>query len=206
MPSPFSFNSGEIALLTDAQFFRQKAKVSEKIRGQLVGVHGALQDELRRADLIVPASLDPGRHQFVKGEHLEDCPYQYLDCPKHFVGDEKCTFRTLFWWGHHVVCAWIVEGALLKRYKKNLVDRFHQLAGRDLELSTAPSPWEWKRGEGYTLPLRHDRKAQVAAVMAERAHLKIGRYFPLDDDRVRAGDLAGAAREAFQSLLPLMSP
>ena len=86
--------------------------------------------------------------QFVKGERLENCPYQYLDYPKHFLGEDKFTFRSLCWWGHHLVFAMIMDGGLVKQYKKNFVDRFHQLAGQDLELSLAPTLWEWKRGRG----------------------------------------------------------
>ena len=122
--------------------------------------------------------ISMAKHQFVKGEHLEHCPYQYLDYPKHFVGTTTFTFRSLFWWGHHMVCALLLEGPYLKRYKRKLFDRFHSVAGQGLEISLAPSFWEWKRGEGYTLPITHDRKAQMGAVMAERSSLKIARLFP----------------------------
>jgi hypothetical protein len=206
MNHPLSFTDEETALLADAQFFRKKARVSEKIRGQPAAVHDALKAELSQAQLFGPPDFDPGRHQFVKGEHLEEFPYQYLDCPKHFDGTEKCTFRTLIWWGHYVVCAWILEGGLIKLYKKNLVDRFHRVAGRGLELSTAPTLWEWKRGEGYTLPITHDRKARIAAVLAERSFIKVARFFPLDDQRLGQGDLAALALEAFQTMAPIVAP
>jgi len=205
MPQPIFFTDEEIALVADGEFFRKKARVSEKIRGMLEATHVTLKEELSRAELLTPPGFDPALFQFVKGEHLESFPYQYLDCPKHFHGTEKCTFRTLFWWGHHAVFAWVLEGRLVKRYRKNLVDRFHRVAGLDLELSTAPTLWEWKRGEGYTLPLTHDRKANMAAVLAERAFLKIGRYVPLDDERIRLGDLAALGREVFLAMKPIVS-
>ncbi len=206
MTHPLSFTAEETALLSDAQFFGKKARISEKIRGQLAAVHDALRCELTEARLLGPSDFESGRHQFVKGEHLEDFPYQYLDCPKHFDGTEKCTFRTLVWWGHHVVCAWILEGRLSKAYKKNMVDRFHTIAGRGLELSTAPTLWEWKKGEGYTLPITHDRKAQIAAVFAERSFIKVARFFPLDDHRLGQGDLAALALEAFRAMAPIITP
>ena len=109
-----------------------------------------------RTTLLVPPGFDPSKMQVVKGERLEECPYQYLDYPKHFLGDDKFTFRSLCWWGHHLVFAIIVEGGQAKQCKKNFFDRFHQLAGQGLELSLAPTLWEWKRGEGYTLPITHD--------------------------------------------------
>ena len=94
----------------------------------------------------------------------------------------------------------------MKQYKKNLFDRFHRLAGQGLELSTAPTLWEWKRGEGYTLPITHDRKAQVAAVVAERSFLKLARFVPVDDSKIRAGDLADLGREAFLAMQPMLLP
>ena len=103
-----SFTDEETALLIDAQFFQKKATISEKIRAQLEKTGEALKAELSRGQL--PAL--PHDHlsaQFVRGEHLENFPYQYLDCPKYFHGPEKRTFRTLVWWGHHVACAWLLE-------------------------------------------------------------------------------------------------
>lgn len=201
----FSLTDEESALVADGAFFRKKARISEKIKGMLEATHTTLKEEMGRSAILQPPDFDPSICQFVKGEHLESFPYQYLDFPKHFRGADKYTFRTLFWWGHHVVFAWILEGRLMRQYKKNLVDRFHAVAGRHLELSTAPTLWEWKCGEGYTVPLTHDRKATMAAVLAERGFLKIGRYVPLDDARVRQGDLAALAREAFAAMSPIIS-
>ena len=200
-----TFTDEEAALLADAQFFRKKVAISAKIRALLEATHLALQDELTARSLVVPLGFDPAQHQLVKGEHLEDFPYQYLDYPKHFEGVNKFTFRTLCWWGHHVAYALLLEGAGIQQYKKQLLGRFHQLAGNDLELSLAPSLWEWKRGEGYTLPITHDRKAQIAAVLAERSFMKIVRCLPLTDSRVRTGQVAQVACDTFRSMLPIIT-
>jgi len=205
MNAQLSFTDEETALLTDARFFRKKARITEKIRGQLESTREAIQEELSRTTLLTPSGFDPACVQFVKGEHLESFPYQYLDCPKHFRGVEKCTFRTLFWWGHHVVCAWLLEGPLVKRYKKNVFDRFHAVAGQGLELSLSPTLWEWKQGEGFTLPMTHDRKAQIAAVVAERSFLKIARFLPLDDRSIRDGDLERFGRATFLAMKPILT-
>lgn len=205
MATRVSFTEDETALLADAQLFRKKAHITEKIRGQLEAVHAALTEELGRVALLTPPDFDARSHQFVKGEHLESFPYQYLDCPKHFRGADKFTVRTLFWWGHHVVWALLLDGDLIKSYKKRIVDRFHQIAGHDLELSLAPTLWEWKQGAGFTLPITHDRKAQIAAVLAERPFLKIVRFVPLTDPRVQGGQLAELSRETVRAMLPIVT-
>jgi hypothetical protein len=205
MVAPQRFTADEVALMRNAEFFRAKAVIMRKVRDQLGRVYDALQEEVRQVTLLAPADFDPAKFQFVKGEHLEHCPYQYLDYPKHFLSGNTFTFRSLFWWGHHVAFALLLEGAHVKEYKRNLIDRFHLMAGCDLEISQAPDFWEWNRGEGYTVPLSHDRKARIGAVIAERSFLKIVRFVPIGDMDERQDGLQGIARAAFRSMLPLVT-
>jgi hypothetical protein len=200
------FTAEDIALIRDEAFFRAKAQVTRKIRALLDEVHAGLQEELRNVELIAPDGFDRTKCQFVKGEHLEDCPYQYLDFPKHFDGDDMFTFRTLFWWGHHVIFSLILEGAGLLQYKQNLLSRYHAIAGRRISLSLAPSPWEWKRGDGYTLELTADRRSEVAAVLSGRPFFKLSRFVSPDDPEVREGRLAQTGRETLRHLLPIITP
>ena len=204
--APVLFTPDELRLLGDEQFFRAKARIMKKMRAILDGVYGGLQKELNGVELLPPENFDPKAHQFVKGEHLEDCPYQYLDLFKHFDGEVKFTFRTLLWWGHHIVFALILEGGRLAQYKKNLMNRYGDVADQGLSLCLGSTPWEWKRGEGYTLPITHDRKAQVAAVLAERSFMKIIRCVPLTDPRIHAGQLPELTCETFRAVLPVITP
>lgn len=201
-----SLTPAELALLADRDLFRSKERIIVKVQELLASLQAGLQEDLSQTTLLVPPGFDPAKAQAVKGERLELCPYQYLDYPKHFLGDDKFTFRSLCWWGHHVVFAMIVDGGQVKQCKKNFFDRFHQLAGQGLELSLAPTLWEWKRGEGYTLPITHDRKAQLAAVLSGRAWFKIARFVPLDSPVLREGRLPEMGRDTFRSLLPLLTP
>ena len=113
-----NFTSKEISLLSDTEFFAAKAHVSPKIRHLLERIHESFQHELKAHHLLVPDAFDPEARQFVKGEHLEDFPYQYLDYPRFFTRDVKFSFRSLVWWGHHMVFALILEGGHLRRYKE----------------------------------------------------------------------------------------
>jgi len=200
------FTPDEVALMAEAEFFRAKAVIMRKIRDLLGRVQDRLREEVAQATLLAPPDFDPANCQFVKGEHLEQCPYQYLDYPKHFAGGNTFTFRSLFWWGHHLAFALMLEGPHLKQYKRNIIDRFHLMAGCDLEMSLAPDFWEWKRGEGYTLALSHDRKARLGAVIAERSFLKIARFVPISGFDALQDGLPEIGRDTFRSLLPLVTP
>jgi hypothetical protein len=200
------FTEDELRLIGDKQFFLQKARIMKKVRALLDDLYTALQSDVARVNLLAPPSFNFEKYQFVKGEHLEDYPYQYLDFPKHFEGDEKFTFRSLFWWGHHFAFAMILEGRTLLQCKQNLINRYHQVAGKDIHLSLSASPWEWKRGEGYTLPVTHDRKSEVAAVLGGRRFFKLCRFVRHDDAVVTGGRLVQTGRETFQSILPVITP
>lgn len=206
MPELPRFTPDELHLLADRRFFPAKARIMAKVKDTLDAVHVGLKAELAGAALVAPPTFDPAKFQFVKGEQLETFPYQYLDFPKHFAGEEKLTFRSLFWWGHAFVFALILEGPHLVQCKKNLINRYHEVAGKEVQLSLAPTPWEWKSGEGYTLPLTHDRKSEVAAVLSGRRFFKLGRYVPLDDPAVREGLVPALARETWRTLLPVLTP
>ena len=91
---PILFTADELTLLRDEHFFRAKARIMTKMKAVLEGVYDGLQRELAGVALLAPEGFSPASHQFVKGEHLEDFPYQYLDYFKHFQGEEKFTFRT----------------------------------------------------------------------------------------------------------------
>ncbi len=201
-----SLTSDELRLVADGDLFRAKERIILKVLGWFPELQRGLQEEVGRNVLLLPPEFDTRKMQSVKGERLENCPYQYLDYPKHFLGEDKFTFRSLCWWGHHLAFAMIIEGGQVKQYKKNFVDRFHQLAGQDLELSLAPTLWEWKRGEGYTLPITHDRKAQLAAVLAGRSRFKLIRFVPLDSPAILEGRVCELGRETFRTLLPLLTP
>src|SRR6266571_3466693 len=181
---PILFTTDELTLLRDTQFFRAKARIMMKMKAVLEGVYEGLQRELAGVALLAPEGFNPASHQFVKGEHLEDFPYQYLDYFKHFQGEEKFTFRTLLWWGHHIVFALILEGGRLALY----------LGG---------TPWEWKRGEGYTMELTWERKNELMALLDRRSFVKLARFVPFDHQVVREGGVPETGAATLRHLLPI---
>jgi hypothetical protein len=199
------FTAEELTLIRDEAFFRAKTQITRKIRTLLEMVHAVFKEELKGADLLAPDGFDLAICQYVKGEHLEDYPYQYLDFPKHFAGGDKFTLRTLFWWGHHFVFALMLEGKGLLQYKQNLLSRYQTVVTGQLSLSLGSSLWEWRRGEGYTLELTSERRSEVAAVLSGRPFFKLSRFLPLDDPAVKQGRVVEVARQTIQAVLPVIS-
>lgn len=200
-----TFSPQEIQRLNDRNFFLDKATISKKIRQLLEELHEIYQHDLAQRQLIVPDQFPLEAFQFVKGEHLENFPYQYLDYPRFYTRETKFAFRTLFWWGHHLIFALILEGGHIRRYKENLINRFSEIADRDVCLCLDNSLWEWKQGPGYTLKLTRERKPEVAAVLANRPFFKLATFIPFEDPLVSSGGIGLKGRQALQSILPVIT-
>ncbi|MGP0594180.1 hypothetical protein ACTRXD_16795 [Nitrospira sp. T9] len=202
--SPF-FTPDELALLADQVFFRKKAEISVKIKQVLEHLHERIEAEIGLHHLLTPEGFDPQASQFVKGEHLENFPYQYVDFPRFYTRENKFAFRTLIWWGHHMVFALIVEGPLVKQYRRNLFNRYSEVADHHLCLCLSPSLWEWKTGPGLTLPITHGRRSEIAATLDHRTFFKIARFLPMHDPAVLTGTIVDEGLKTFQAILPVIT-
>ncbi len=200
------FTADERAVLADQDFFRQKATISVKIKHVLEQLHHRLEAEISSQPLLTPEGFDPQAKQFVKGEHLEDFPYQYVDFPRFYNREDKFAFRSLVWWGHHIIFALIVEGALVKQYRHNLFTRFSEVADRHLCLCLSPSLWEWKTGPGFTLAITQHHRSEIAAALDHRTFFKIARFMPLDDPAIETGTVVDEGLKTFQAVLPIIIP
>jgi hypothetical protein len=198
------FTADERAVLADQDFFRKKAVISVKIKQVLEQLLHRLAAEVGSQALLTPEGFDPQARQFVKGEHLEDFPYQYVDFPRFYTREEKFAFRSLVWWGHHIIFALIVEGPLVKQYRRNLFNRFSEVADRHLCLCLSPSLWEWKAGPGFTLAITQHHRSEIAAALDHRTFFKIARFMPFDDPAIETGTVIDEGLKTFQAILPII--
>ncbi len=196
----------DIALVSDHNFFLAKARISVKIRGILDQLLPALQDQLGKQPLVTPEDFSLEAFQFVKGEHLEECPYQYLDFPRFYTRSEKLAFRSLFWWGHHIVFSLLIEGGHLRQYKENLINRYGVIADRQICLGISPSLWEWKQGAGYTIELTRTKKSEVAAVLANRPFFKLSIFVQWNHQSVINNTIVEQGCQALRVMLPVITP
>ena len=201
-----SLTADEWRVFADHDFFLKKAAISVKLKQTLEELHRSLQSELANHPLLAPEGFDPEAVQFVKGEHLEDCPYQYLDFPRYYTRQDKLAFRSLCWWGHHLVFALIVEGPLVKDYRTKLFNRFSEVADRHLSLCLSSSLWEWKAGAGLTIDITKTRRSEIAAVLDHRTFFKIARFLPIKDLENGNDHIIESGVSTFQSILPIITP
>src|SRR3989454_509327 len=92
------------------------------------------------------------------------------------------------------------------QYKKNLMTRYGGVADQGLALCLGGTPWEWKRGEGYTMELTWERKNELMALLDRRSFVKVARFVPFDHPTVREGRVPDLGRATLRQLLPIITP
>ena len=179
--------------------------ITQKVKALLHQLHADLKNELQTDTLLLPDGFNAKSHQFVKGEHLLNFPYLYLDFPKFYTKETMFSFRTLFWWGHYFITAWILSGEHLDQYKNNLLEHYAALAGTGLYLLISDTPWEWRKQVPHVLEIRHDNREEVAAALKTRSFLKIHSYMAFDQCVFSEEGLCEEIIHIFRHTLPIVS-
>ncbi|MBI5136090.1 MAG: hypothetical protein HZA24_02015 [Nitrospirae bacterium] len=190
---------GQLRLVCDRPLLAAKTQAAATLTRNLHGLAGTLRAEVRghAPGWVVPEGFDPEAFQVARGENLDETPYQYLDCPRHFSRDGVFAFRVLIWWGRSVNACWLLKGERLPVWRERL--RALPVADRPdgVGLWLGADPWDWA---GFT-PLH---RADWCAV-AERDFVKLGIRRELSAPILAPDGLRDAAMMAFRAGQPLLS-
>lgn len=170
------FTSDEKKALTDAEFFRTKKNVFEKIAGQMALLQNNTA-ELIKNNSALASEVKLQQAKITRGENLGGLPFMVLDYPRYFNGENIFAFRTLFWWGKFVSYNMHLGGIYCKQFSKAVTS--------NLKKKTQPNTW-WYHNDH---PWKHDfiDENYVAATKknlqqienTERTFLKISRKLEL---------------------------
>ncbi len=203
-PPSIQWTTEELEALQTTRLFQIKGKIIKKVWGHFESLREALREEINHRPLIAPEGIDTQTGQIAKGENHLFLPFVYLDFPKYFSRTEKCTFRTFFWWGNHVVFALILEGPLLPEYKKRIKANDDDLTKKKFHLTLAKDPWEWRKGPPYTLPLSDQNTKKFRSALEEKPFLKLSRFLDLKESAFLKGNLIKEGIETFRGLQPIL--
>jgi hypothetical protein len=198
------YHDEDLARLSDPRPFQLRDRVVEDLRESFERLRRRLAAHLRQGSYLAPFGVDYGEGKLGVGEHLEGLPYAFLDLPRFLEKDLTFTYRTLFWWGHGVSFSIILEGEHLGEYRRRLLENQQILSALDVHIAVAPTPWDWLKGAGHTLPVLRDNREAVLRSFREQTYLKCSRFLEFSDPEFREGRVDVAAFYTFQAFEPLI--
>lgn len=198
------FSEEDLALMADDTFFRARTRVLARLRTAFERLRDVLMLHLSEGNYLTPEGVDLNQGKIGRGEYLEDTPYVYLDYPRFFQGETFFTFRTLFWWGHEISFSLLLGGEFLPEYRQRLLKNLSILEALQVHVATTETPWNWRRGPGYTLPLAVGEEGTLLRLFRAQDFLKCSRFLSFSEAEFRENRLDEAALLTFRALEPLV--
>ncbi len=137
----------QLHLLSEQGLWADKTALASRVKGCLMQVGDPLHMAVSHdsSGWHLPPGFNPAARQFTRGEQLQDCPYQSLDCPSHFGRDDWLTLRTMVWWGHGIYSCWIIKGTSVPGIARLLRNQAVDIVadGADWQVWHGQDPWQW---------------------------------------------------------------
>jgi hypothetical protein len=197
------WTSHEMQMLNHVEVFIHKPGIMKKGEKLLTELGEGMMEELSRSKINFPPGTKLDKTQLARGENNNGFPFLSLDIPQMFSRTEMFTFRTLFWWGHYLGFSLILKGERLPLYANKLIQNINNPAWSDVYLATTPTPWEWIRTDQNFKRISEAEEGQLKSIIESINHIKVMRFFPIDDPSFASLDWTAKGISAWKDLSSL---
>ena len=172
--SPF-----EVKLLNTVDIFLHKPAIMKKAEANLTALKQEVIKTLSQAPHPCPPESDIVKGQIVRGENHKGFPFISLDMPQMFSKSQMFTYRTLFWWGHDLIFSLILKQENQAPLIEKLIQLKEHPEWEDIQLATAPTPWEWEKDMNNFIPLFGTSEIKIRDTINSVKYIKICRFYSL---------------------------
>jgi len=171
----------EIRLFNTLDVFEHKPAIMKKAEINLVELKQMIVKDLSQSPHPCPPEADIVKGQIVRGENHKGFPFISLDMPQMFSKTQMFTYRTLFWWGHHLIFSLILKKKDLTPLINKLILLKEYPEWNDIQLAIYPSPWEWEIGANNFIPISMASEKSIRENIKSVQYIKLCRFYSLSD-------------------------
>jgi hypothetical protein len=193
----------ELSLVRHIEVFQNKPTILKKAENRLISLQKALAKEISLISDSLPDGIDLYKNQIVRGENHNGFPFISLDYPQNFSKTEMFTLRTLFWWGHYLGFSLILKGKRLESYLDNLLENRNAESFKNIYVSLAPDPWEWKINKTNYSLIDQISPDGLRKTILELDYLKIIRLYPVEDEKFMTLNWTQSGLQFWKDLTPV---
>ena len=169
----------EVKLLNTVDIFLHKPAIMKKAEANLTALKQEVIKTLSQAPHPCPPESDIVKGQIVRGENHKGFPFISLDMPQMFSKSQMFTYRTLFWWGHNLIFSLILKQDNQDPLIEKLIQLKEHPEWEDIQLATAPNPWEWEKDMNNFIPLFGTSDIKIRDTINSVKYIKVCRFYSL---------------------------
>lgn len=161
------FSDAEV-ILTKNRIIRQTITLLQEVQNTIVPLAPALDG------FGIPPKI-------TRGENYEGLPFVILDYPRVAKKEDVLFIRSMFWWGNFYSSTLHVSGIYRSGVRQNSTEQFPALASQNFHAGIHTDPWRHHFEPDNYQPLHAFSQKAFNVWAAEMPHLKIARYWPLEE-------------------------
>ena len=169
----------EVKLLNTVDIFLHKPAIMKKAEANLTALKQEIIKTLSQAPHPCPPESDIVKGQIVRGENHKGFPFISLDMPQMFSKSQMFTYRTLFWWGHDLIFSLILKQENQAPLIEKLIQLKEHPEWKDIQLATAPTPWEWENDMKNFIHLFGASEIKIRDTINSVKYIKLCRFYSL---------------------------
>lgn len=162
----------ELELVQNRDWLIMKRSVMDKAAGLLDDFRDSMDDHKPLSDAFASFGLLSGIPKISKGENYRSFPYVVLDHPRIFERQDVFSVRCLFWWGHHFLVSFHLEG----RYRDVFLGRLSSkdIRGQaDWHVCVHDDPWQHYFERDNFIPAQEKTTEEWMELLARKRFVRI---------------------------------
>ena len=172
----------------------------KKAEANLTALKQEVIKTLSQAPHPCPPESDIVKGQIVRGENHKGFPFISLDMPQMFSKSQMFTYRTLFWWGHDLIFSLILKQENQAPLIEKLIQLKEHPEWKDIQLATAPTPWEWEKDMKNFIPLFGTSDIKIRDAINSVKYIKLCRFYSLASSEFSKLNWADAGLATWKTL------
>lgn len=161
----------EQALVINREWLLMKRDIMEKAAEIMAFFREKMDAHQRLAAAIGSYGLASGMPKISRGENYRGFPYVVLDHPRVFGRQDVFSIRCLFWWGHHFLLSFHMEGAYRETFLRRLHNKQAPESG-DWHLCVHDDPWQHYFAEDNFIAVKEKSMDEWLSLLMQKRFVK----------------------------------
>lgn len=171
--SKLVFTSGELKLMIDGAFFKQKYNITKKMISAFETLNAQIEEIKISGKNYFPEQANKISGKISKGENYLGLPWIVLDNPRVFNIKDIFAYRTLFWWGNYFSFTLHLAGKYLEEYKEPILMNFENLKEKNILVCVNSKQWIHHLEKDNYLSLDNFDETRLEKLINENQFLKL---------------------------------
>jgi hypothetical protein len=176
--SKLMLSDDELQLVNNTEWILTKRKIIEKVNLLLGHVSEQQKLVIENEKGWLPDSILKSTPKIAKGENYLQLPYQLLDYPRCFDGDNIFAVRTMFWWGNFFSITLHLSGEYKKIFQQKINENIKSVK-QDIFICINENQWQHHFEADNYIEAKKLSEGELLKLIVEKPFIKLALKFPL---------------------------